>query len=146
MVLFDMTYPYLSRAYGVQTKIARAHEHCNGLYESVMQVIKAHPNRVSHSFNPKTFEHIWRLESDPPLIPARINAIVGDAIYNYRSALDHMVWSLALANGAIPTRANEFPIFIDEIELKKQVQRKLRGVCAEAKDIIIKAQPCYGGH
>jgi len=141
-----VSYPYPSRTYGVQSKIARANEHCNTLYESVTQAIKSHPNRVSHNFDPDTFEHVWRLESDPPPIPARVNAILGDAIYNYRSALDHLVWSLVLANEEVPTRANEFPIFIDEIEFEKQCQRKLRGVSAEAKDIIAKAQPCYGGH
>lgn len=141
-----MTYPYPSRTYGVQTKIARAHEHLNILYDSVTEIVKSQPNHVSHNFDPNTLEHVWRFETDPPPIPARINAILGDVIYNYRSALDHLVWSLVSANGETPTRANEFPIFIDAPEFQKQCQRKLRGVSTEVKDIISSAQPCNGGH
>lgn len=44
----------------------------------------------------------------PP--PLRLGVIVGDLVHNVRSALDHLVWQLVLANAQQPTRATQFPV------------------------------------
>jgi len=131
---------------GVRTKLARAHEHCSSLDKQIRTFINSKPYRISYEFEPEARKHTWKLETDPPVIPSPINAVIGDALYNFRSALDHIVWQLVLANGGTPTVSNEFPIFIDPEKFAKESNRKLRGVTDAARDIIIAAQPWNVGN
>lgn len=43
-------------------------------------------------------------------LPHRIPVIAGDVIHNLRSALDHVVWQLVIANGGTPTFRTDLPI------------------------------------
>ena len=138
--------PNRSKLDGIQTKIVRAYEHCSTLDNAIKSFIDSENHVVTHQFDPETFEHIWRLESDPPPIHSIIYALIGNALHNFRDALDHIVWQLVLANGKTPSRSNASPIYIDEVQYKNRGQRKLQGVYADAKAIISKAQPCHGGH
>ena len=131
---------------GIRTKIARAHEHCSALDDEIRSFINSKPYRISYEFNPENREHMWKLVTDPPTIPSRIHAIIGDALYNWRSSLDHVVWQLVLANGGQPDLRTEFPIFIDLDKFERESKRKLRGVSETAKSFIARVQPCYGGY
>lgn len=55
-------------------------------------------------------EHVWRIGGLRP-IPIELSLIVGDCLFNIRSALDHLVWDLTRPEGSVPRC--EFPLFDD---------------------------------
>lgn len=67
--------------------------------------------------------------------------LLGDYLHNLRSALDHMVWQLVLANGERPTRSNEFPIAVDPVWFDRKAKRYLSGVHDDAVAVIRRLQP-----
>ena len=73
---------------------------------------------------------------------------LGEIFYNLRSALDHLVWQLVLANGKTPGRDNSFPIIKNEDDWQTQKTGKrwmLKGVSQSAEDTIQCLQPYTGG-
>lgn len=133
---------------GVKAKIARAHEHLQSLDREIKGLVESYPYEVAHEYKRESFEHVWTLKNSPPDIPRRINIMVGDVVYNFRSALDHLAWQLVIANGETPTNRTMFPIYwgsrrADYEEAKKS---RLKGVSDKAMAIIDRLQPCNGGH
>jgi hypothetical protein len=59
----------------------------------------------------------------PKPVQAKIAALVGEAVYNMRCALDYIVSALAKASGAANERT-QFPVFVDPREYEKGVWRK----------------------
>ena len=127
------------------SKIARARKHLEELRRQIEPFAEPNAYTVTHDFNSETSEHVWKLVSDVPPVPIEVSLTIGDILYNLRSALDHLVWQLVLANRGTPSTRNAFPIFIDEGKFKKESASKLRGVSDSAKDVIVGLQPCYGG-
>ena len=72
----------------------------------------------------------------------RWGVIFGDAIHNFRSALDHLVWQLVLLNGETPTTANQFPICDTEADYRNKRKSQLRGVSGPHTAHIDQMQPC----
>ena len=75
---------------GVKAKIARAHEHVQTLDREIKGLIDSYPYKIGYEYKRQSFEHIWTLQNSPPHIPKRINIIIGDVVYNFRSTLDHL--------------------------------------------------------
>ncbi len=67
--------------------------------------------------------------------------LLGDFLHNVRSALDHMVWQLVLANDERPSRSNEFPIAVDPGWFDRKAKRYLAGVHDDAIAVIRSLQP-----
>ena len=134
-----------STIFSIQVKMARAYEHGDTLNKEIRSFINSKPYRISREFNRDAREQIWKLETDPPVVPSRIHGIIGDTISNLRSALDHIVWQLVLANGQTPTRRNAFPICAKKAEFQDRGTPMLGGVGSEPKAIIERFQPCNGG-
>lgn len=85
----------------------------------------------------------WRVRepvSDPP---RDLSPIIGDALYNYRSALDHLAWHLVEANGEIPTRQTSFPICDERQDYEGSALGKLKGMSDAAQAAIRAEQPCF---
>ena len=59
---------------------------------------------------------------DHPSLPIDYSITVGQIAYNPRSALDHLVWQLILANGKKTGNRNEFPI----LDLEETYQKRAR--------------------
>ena len=133
------------RLIGIRTKTARAHEHGQALHGLIREFIKSHPQRVSYEYRKQPGEHVWKLTSEPPTIPLDINALIGDMLYNYRSALDHAIWQLVISNDRVPSRVNQFPIFDDERVYRNRRRQYLSGLSAGAIVAIDSLQPCNGG-
>jgi hypothetical protein len=90
---------------------------------------------------------VWKRYVAPP---HEIGLIVGDAIHNLRSALDHLTLQLALygaigANATLTAKEEigiQFPIVLTEDEFKQQLRRgRLRHVRNDARAAIEGAQP-----
>jgi len=77
--------------------------------------------------------------------PDSLSLIVGDAVHNLRSALDHLVWQLVEANGQKPTDRTMFPISKDAATYKTAKIRKIQGISAAAENLIDTIKPYNGG-
>jgi hypothetical protein len=126
---------------GVDRKLDRAEEHLNAIgkllrpyrYGSFHVVTQYGPNSTSR-------ELVLRLPN--PGLPPSI--IIGDCLYNMRSALDHLVWQLVELNHHPAGTWNMFPICIDVLKFADDIRRKrLHGVSREAQTIIEALQPYH---
>ena len=91
----------------------------------------------------------FRLKAEP--VPTEISFMVGDVLHNLRSALDHLVWQLTIANGNTPDlfplarKSNwakiQFPIADTPEGFAKSAASQLWGVSPECRDFIEGWQP-----
>lgn len=70
-------------------------------------------------------------------------AIFGDCIFNYRSALEHLVYSLVEEGGGVPDRDTSFPLRTEE---RPSYGRPILGLSAAALALIEQFQPFNSGH
>lgn len=89
-------------------KIERAKEHLDILDNELIKFQDAKPFRVTCYEN---IEHtLYIMKCEIPIIDPRLAIIAGDAVYNLRSALDHIAWQLALTTTDTPRDRTAFPI------------------------------------
>jgi hypothetical protein len=131
----------------IRAKTDRADEHIKELDAAVRVFLDSCPYEVRLNPNHQTGRIEWTLTSGR-VIPIQIAAIAGDAIQNLRSALDHIVWALVLANNAKPKDGvTGFPIS----ETAKQYtsssfRRKIEGIGPEALRAIDALRPYKNGN
>ena len=90
-------------------------------------------------------QQIWIYRGETPNPPIEWSVLLGEILYNLRSALDHLVWRLVLANGHTPGRNNQFPIGKDHQSWQEAKQRALKGVSKRHEAMIGYLQPYTGG-
>lgn len=131
----------------IRLKLSRAEKHICDLdsairifCESKPYVLTAKPHRIAE------IDHISFIAEAVQAIPGDISLILGDAIHNLRTALDHLAYQLVLANGEAPSRNTEFPIGDPTKKYTTSIHGgKIKGMTAEAKDIIRSVQPSNTG-
>jgi hypothetical protein len=97
-------------------KLERAGEHIEDLRVACDEWLGTDAYRVVREIEPETGYTAHRVKiKEPP--PARLGLLVGDAVHNLRSALDHIALELAVSKhrpGRVPAtieESSEFPIF-----------------------------------
>jgi hypothetical protein len=135
---------------GVHLKLDRAKEHWEALNREIRCFLDDHavvPVAVS---DPLQRLYIFRVGKVHPL-PARWGIVVGDIVHNTRSALDHLVAQLVIANGQMPARHHAFPVCLKLRDWQRQVEQaksgksSLDGVAAAAVSLIESIQPYHAG-
>jgi len=91
--------------------------------------------------NDEADEKQWTYWGENPIVPISWSVRTGEVLYNLRSALDHLVWQLVLANGQRPNRNNQFPIVNDASEWNNSCRRRLNGISDRSKQTIKHLQP-----
>ena len=86
--------------------------------------------------------HWVRVRRNPPL---HWSALVGDAIHNARSALDHLAWALVELDGGVPGEHTYFPIGKQETGYGKSLRSALQGTRPETRDSVRALRPWGGG-
>lgn len=124
-------------------KLARGSEHIDLFASEIRNITNPKSYHIVHEFDENGGKQTWRFDSPTPIIPIRLSTIVGDALFNFRSALDQLVWQLVLANHAIPGRDNSFPLLISH-EFKNKCGKRLKGVGPTAVALIEGCQPKPG--
>jgi hypothetical protein len=78
-----------------------------------------------------------------PKVPDTLAPVIGDFLFNVRSALDHIVWQLVLVNPPNePTGRNAFPICTCDENFSKAIAgHRLDGVSPQAVTLIKNLQP-----
>jgi len=101
----------MNRIDGIRLKIERAKKHIRDLDhrieifgESKPYTIGAKPHTVPE------IKHTTLYVASVSTIPDDFALIIGDAIHNLRSSLDHLVWQLVEAGGGTPNERTAFPI------------------------------------
>lgn len=94
---------------GIDLKIKRARDHLARLKTELTRILD--PTRYGFTFerDSETGKHVYRVHG-LPVLNDEWSVIVGEILYNLRSALDHLAWQLVLADGKTPGRSTQFPI------------------------------------
>ena len=129
---------------GVRAKIERAHCQVEALNADMNGFCEKLKQSIVHEVDKDAGEQSWVYRGVTPDYPIEWSVRIGEVLYNLRSALDHIVWQLVLANGQEPGRDNEFPIVGDEANWLN-AKKKLRGVGQDAESRIYQLQPFAGG-
>jgi hypothetical protein len=94
---------------GVDLKIRRAHRHLADLKKEIADHVKASRYRFELTYDALTKQHIYTAH-DVPAIDPEWSLVVGEILFNLRSALDHLAWSLVELDGGTPGIGTQFPI------------------------------------
>lgn len=88
-----------------RAKIGRAREHFNFLKGDFQRFINSHPYATRQEFKPDTGK-TFLVYYPTAALPTSWSLVVGELLYNLRSALDHVVYDLGTG-----VSMSEFPIF-----------------------------------
>jgi len=125
---------------GIWEKIKRADEHIKNLDLDITSFLQSDIYKIVGYPQSETREHVLRVMGPPP--PLRFSVIAGEVIHQCRSALDHLIWQLVLANQGTPDRRHEFPICETTGKFKEACdRRKIKGISSIAARIIESIQP-----
>jgi len=94
---------------GCFAKLERAWEHLDLLHRELGAYLERGPYRVLVQRKPDDAWYVATMFIEDS--PVRLGVVLGDFVQNLRSALDHLVWQLVLAQGGKPQRSNTFPIY-----------------------------------
>ena len=81
-----------------------------------------------------------------PALPRVWGFCIGDAVFNFRSALDHLAWFLVQTHGVMPSderqrKQIQFPIYDSSEQFWGSVDMRLPGVPTSIRDVIYRHQP-----
>ncbi len=81
---------------------------------------------------------------EDPIPPIRFGVLLGECVFNMRSALDNVVCGLIRTKDSnAPCKGTEFPISSTEEQWKKHWRKYLKGVEPSAQMMIRDLQPCF---
>lgn len=132
---------------GVREKLRRAHMHREDFERRVDRFVHSNAYSVIREDDFETSErcYIVQVHKRAPLV--RWGALIGECLFNFRSALDHLAYDLAVAHKGRLTVAEErnsgFPIFHHRAPKKWELDNMIGAVHPEARRLIKKMQP-YG--
>lgn len=118
-------------------KLDRADSHIRQLDDEIAKYIDRDPYSVIRSescdLHPACWRFVLRIEEQPD---PRLAVMLGDAVHNMRSALDHIAVAIAPES---KRREASFPIFVDRRD--RQFDRRTAGMSPRAVTIIRRYQP-----
>lgn len=135
---------------GVHAKLARAHQHLLTLEQAVLAYVRQRPYRVdveSAGVNSEgnLFRYVARQNPGVPPPHADLSLLVGEALYQLRSSLDHLVHELVIGNGGSAllagSRHHQFPVFETAQGYEEKAARMIAGVTLGAATRISESQP-----
>lgn len=135
---------------GSWAKFHKAEQHAYVLKDSIGRLFSESNNQVAIAaiFEPKRSEYVVKVGGIPNQALEHFGLLIGDAIHNFRGALDHLVWQLALEHheGRRPPdhRRIQFPILQRAADFKQRFPSLQ--VAAEHEPILARFQPYRGGH
>lgn len=85
------------RLSSVQAKLDRSKQHIKNLGAQIDRFDRSQPYRITEDHNPERTEYYLRFALTKPFPALRWAGLLGDAIQNMRSALDHLIYAIAIA-------------------------------------------------
>lgn len=131
----------------VLVKAKWADDHIGHLNREIRNFLNTGPYIINSKKDPQTREYIFTFMGAEPF-PRCVPGLVGDILFNLRSALDHLAWQLVRANRERPGIGTYFPI-VESLSTKKgtaQFARMVKGMRQETIEAIKRLKPCKGGN
>jgi hypothetical protein len=130
----------------IAVKLDRAREHLATLSADVRAYLDSRPYVVEAKRAPDTRRLIYFVAGLRPT-PSRVPAVLGDAIHNLRSALDHLAYQLVwVGSGKKPSSHVYFPIGDDRVKYLEQRRRQVKGAAPAAIATLDNLMPYRGGN
>lgn len=128
-------------------KVNRANIHLEHLNAQIDTFSERQFQSIGVYLDRQTGEEIYRLDRPTEEPPAYFSPIIGDALFNYRSALDHLMWALVYKSGNTPDNFIAFPIFWDEADFlrSRRAKHTMESVTPEVQAAVKREQP-YSGY
>lgn len=128
---------------GSRLKLKRAREHLNRLRKGTADFLDSDPYGITPEYDAKVAQQIFRMKIKrrPPIDLA---LTIGDCIHNARSALDQLIWQIAIweTNGNPPERIS-FPIFKDRPGFENWLARFATDFRPRTKTTLRGCQPYF---
>lgn len=122
-------------------KVKRAKLHLDTFSrDAAAWTLTARPTFIRKT-NTEQTEHWLVFFVEDPFPPIELSAVVGDVLYNLRSALDSLVCGLVRKGTPSSPCEGQFPIFNDSAHYPKARNKYLKDVPEEARKVIDTLQP-----
>ncbi len=128
---------------GARLKIERADHHIGDLETQFAAFVDANPYTLAVGSNPETGQPAIRIKFRQD-IPPEWALVIGDAIHNLRSSLDHMTWALVDHDGGVQDRYLKFPTGDNRINFEASC-KGIKTPSQSIKDVFIALEAFEGG-
>lgn len=124
-------------------KVNRANTHFNDLKTKINTFTERQFHSIGVYSDKHTGEKVYRLDRTVEEPPAELSLYIGDSLFNYRSALDHLMWALVRRSDNIPDDTTAFPIFRNQTEFQqsRRVKKTMEAVTPNIRALVERAQP-----
>lgn len=127
---------------GVKAKLVRAKQHLDAA-RRILGRFKYGECRIVFEEDADMNLIVPRVHLSKP--PTKLPIIIGDMLYNVRSALDHLIYQLVLSNPPnTPNKKTAFPIHADRQSFDSIKKLRLKGVPVKAAALVEALQPYAG--
>tara|TARA_R110000787_G_scaffold254611_1_gene359913 strand:+ start:1010 stop:1768 length:759 start_codon:yes stop_codon:yes gene_type:complete len=109
--------------FGPKLKVTRAKHHIRDLESLIETFISDNPHRVEFNENSEGGLEIGTIFDRP--LPNDVATIIGDAVHNLRSALDHLAGESLRAVNEVPDKSTGFPVYLAEADFNGGITSKL---------------------
>lgn len=127
------------RLFGVRVKLKRARALVDQL---CVEWLKYSAEEYEHKMTPEGLV----LTRVPETLPSTIAVLMGDSIHNARSALDHLIGALVIANGNKETDTTGFPLWKDEASYFRARPGSAVGISDAALRVLYSLRPYREGN
>jgi len=127
-----------------QLKIDRANHHIGDVEARINVFLKTNPCTLRAKHNPQT-AHTEYLVEEVAEVDSIISLVIGDAVHNLRSALDHLAVALVKDAGALPSKITYFPIADSLGKYVSTALGQVNGISIADKTRIDGFKPYLGG-
>jgi hypothetical protein len=126
----------------VDAKMVRAKEHLDTLHSEAGVFFKSTNRKFIAKSDGRRAWIVHYVENSIP--PIRLGVLLGECVFNMRSALDNLVCGLIrTVDSHAPCKGTSFPIFSAEEDWEKYWKECLKGVEPAAQKMIRDLQPCF---
>jgi hypothetical protein len=126
---------------GCWAKLNRAEESIAGLDGEATAFFATDPPPFNIVQEHRGRDYVFLAYGDPE-VPLRFAVLAGEIIHHLRSSLDHLVHTLVIQRGSIPTRKHQFPICSTQENFDKACDKgALKYISPSARRKIAAVQP-----
>ncbi|MGB7548294.1 MAG: hypothetical protein WBM14_11130 [Terracidiphilus sp.] len=128
----------------VLAKYEWAKQHVNQLESAIDDFRSANPHSIATKHDNQRDEITYHLTA-VPVIPDHIGLMLGDAIHNLRTTLDHLAWALVAEAGGTLDEHTSFPISNLSKDFKSVMGSRVKGLGEHCRKAIERVQPYPDG-
>lgn len=131
---------------GAFARINWAGEHLADLESSIKLAIEQEQKRLASQFDSQSGQgRVRTFSTIQYVVPLRWAIIIGEILYNLRSALDYLIYELTIIDSGVEKNGTQFPIESTKDGFGGRGNTYLKGLSVKHKADIEALQP-YNGH